>query len=311
MHLPLTRRDMIAASLLLAASPVLVPSVLAQEETITIDGMFGPVQIPKSPKRVVVSDGDDVLQPTVALGIKPVGASRPSFTGGFAKGVGERLPADIGYIGSTLEPNFETVLTLEPDLILMSSDDIPDLQGMYQRFSQIAPTVLIDVQPKDWRKTLTMIADATGRQAQATELLTQYDQRVGEVRAAISGNIGTATIARVRTNLVRYMLQDTSFTWSVLKDVGFRAPPQQEITSNDGFINISLERLDLLEADFILLLEDEGALSPGAMSEKLKALPTFANLKGDKMELPSADFLFGNILTAFNMLDVLEAKFKA
>ncbi|WP_313760219.1 iron-siderophore ABC transporter substrate-binding protein [Rhizobium sp.] len=306
MSLRLTRREIIAASLLLASSPL-----LAEEDTITVDGMFGPVQVPKSPKRVVVSDGDDVLQPTVALGIIPVGASRPNFTGGFAKGVAERLPADIGYIGSSGEPNFETVLTLEPDLILMSNDDIPDLQGMYERYTQIAPTVLIDVQPKDWRKTLTTIAGATGREAQASELLAKYDERVGQVRSAISGNIGTATIARVRTNLVRYMLQDTSFTWSVLKDVGFRAPPQQQITSNDGFINISLERLDLLEADFILLLEDEGAKGPGAMSEKLKALPTFANLKGDKMELPSADYLFGNVLTAFNMLDVLEAKFKS
>ncbi|TNM63548.1 iron-siderophore ABC transporter substrate-binding protein [Aliirhizobium smilacinae] len=305
MSLHLTRREMIAASLVFAASPVLA------QETITVTDAIGSVEIPKIAKRIVVTDGDDVLQPTVALGIKPVGASRPNFTGGFAKGVVERLPADIGYIGTSGEPNYEAVLTMEPDLILMSNDDLPDQQGMYDRYSQIAPTVLIDVRPAEWRKTLTTVADVTGRQTEAQELLDRYDQRAKQVRDAIGSKIGTATIARVRTNLVRYMLQDTSFTWSVLKDLGFKAPPQQDVTGNDGFINISLERLDLLEADMILLLEDEGAKGAGAMSEKLRTLPTFANLRGEKVELPSADYLFGNILTAFNLLDMLEAKFKA
>lgn len=304
MPINLTRREMIAASLAFAAGPALA------QETINVTDVIGSVEIPKVAKRIVVTDGDDVLQPTVALGIKPVGASRPNFTGGFAKGVAERLPADIDYIGSSGEPNYEAVLNMEPDLILMSNDDLPDQKGMYERYSQIAPTVLIDVDQKKWRHTLETIANVTGRQAEAKELLDRYDNRAREVRAIIGDRAGTATVARVRTNLVRYMLQDTSFTWAVLKDVGFKAPQQQEVDGDDAFINISLERLDLLEADMIMLLEDEGAKGPGAMSEKLKALPTFANLRGEKIELPSADFLFGNILTAFNLLDLLEAKFK-
>ncbi|TCR05013.1 ABC transporter substrate-binding protein [Neorhizobium sp. JUb45] len=310
MPISLTRRDMIAASLAFAASTVFTQDVLAQD-TITVTDLIGPVEIPKVAKRIVVTDGDGVLQPAVALGIKPVGASRPNFTGGFAKGVAERLPADIAYIGTSEEPNYEAVLNMEPDLILMSNDDLPDQQGMYDRYSQIAPTVLIDVDQKNWRKALESIAQVTGRDAEAKELLDRYDNRTKAVRAIIGDKAGTATVARVRTNLVRYMLQDNSFTWAVLKDVGFKAPPQQQAGGDDAFINISLERLDLLEADLILLLEDEGAKGAGAMSEKLKALPTFANLMGEKIELPSADFLFGNILTAFNLLDFLEAKYKA
>lgn len=306
MSVHLTRRKMIAASILMAAT---VPALAQQKRTVT--DVFGPVEIPVNAKRIVVTDGDDVLQPTAALGIKPVGASRPNFTGGFAKGVGERLPSDIGYIGSTQEPNFEAVLALDPDLIIMSNDDIPDLKGMYDRYSQIAPTVLIDVRPPEWQVTLKTIASVTGRESQAADLLAQYQERVKTVRQSIGDNPGTATIARVRTNLIRYMLQDTSFTWSVLKDVGFRAPQQQDKTGTDGFINFSLERLDLLEADYILLLEDAGAMGPGAMTQKIKALPTFAGLKGKKIELPSADYLFGNILTAFNLLDQLETQFKA
>ncbi len=306
MSLHLTRREMIAASILMAT----ITPAFSQEKR-SIKDVFGTVEIPADAKRIVVTDGDDVLQPTVALGIKPVGASRPSFTGGFAKGVGERLPSDIGYIGSSQEPNFEAVLALEPDLIIMSNDDIPDLKGMYDRYSQIAPTVLIDVKPPEWQATLKTIAAVAGRESEATDLLGQYQERVKAVRQSLGDKPGTATIARVRTNLIRYMLQDTSFTWSVLKDVGFTAPAQQDKTGNDGFINISLERLDLLEADYILLLEDTGAMGPGAMTEKVKALPTFASLKGKKIELPSADYLFGNVLTAFNLLDQLEAQFRS
>lgn len=302
MTLKMTRRTMIAGTFLVASVPA-----FAQETKKVID-LMGEVQVPVNPRRIIVTDGDEALQPVVALGIQPVGASRPSNTGSYSKWIIDRLPADMGYIGETYEPNYETVLGLEPDLIIMSNDDLPDLKGMYRRYSQIAPTFLVNTEPFLWRESLRSIAAVTGRAAEAKALLDRYDVRVAQVRAKLASSIGTATVARVRSNLVRYMLQDTSFTWSVLKDVGFRASSQQEISANDAYVNISLERLDILDAGLIILLEDEPAKGPGGMVEQIKDLPAFKALKGEILEMDSADFLFGHILTAFALLDFLEAR---
>lgn len=280
------------------------------QETRTITDLVGTVEVPVDPKRIVVTDGDFILQPTVALGLKPVGASRPSGTGAYSSVVAERIAPDMAYIGEQRNPSFEDILTMEPDLILMSNDDVPDQQGMYKRFSDIAPTVLINRQQLVWKQTLRDIGAATGRSAQAEELLARYEQRVKEVRAVIGDRAGTASVPRIRADHVRYMLQDSSFIWDVLKAVGFRAPEKQQKAGETAFVRLNLESLDLLGADLILVLEDEGAKGAGGMVEKVAALPAYKSLSVNRLTLSSSEFLFGNVLTALELLDLIEAHYK-
>ena len=285
-----------------------VQSAMAQD-TRTITDLVGEVTVPVDPQRIVVTDGDSILQPTVALGLVPVGASRNSVTGSYASVVAERMPEDVGYVGEPRDLNYEEILMLEPDLILMSNDDLPDEAGMYQRLSDIAPTVLINQDQIKWKQALLDVANATGREAEAQELLTRYEARVAEVKAAIGDRAGLASVVRIRSDHVRYMAQDSSFVWDVLKELGFTAPDHQEKASPTAFIRVSLERLDVLDAPFIIVLEDDGALGAGGMKEQIEQLPTYQNLAGEKIHLPTAEYLFGNILTAFELLDLMEEHF--
>ncbi|ADO44057.1 ABC transporter substrate-binding protein [Ketogulonicigenium vulgare] len=285
--------------------------VALAQDTRQVTDTKGEVTVPAQPQRVVVTDGDSILQPAVALGLPIVGASRPAFTGGFAQAIEALLPADLGYIGSTDEPNYEEVLLLDPDLILMSDDDVPDEDGMYARFSDIAPTVMIHQEQTLWKQALLDIATVTGRMAEAEALLARYEARLAEVRAVIGDAAITASVVRVRSDHVRYMAQDSSYIWDILKELGFQAPDTQEKSSDSAFVRVSLETLEVLDADFIMVLEDNGAMGDTGYTAQLKTLAAYQNLQGDLIYLPSAEYLFGNILTAFELLDLLEAHFKA
>ncbi|MFD2237958.1 ABC transporter substrate-binding protein [Aureimonas populi] len=296
-------------ALMAAVLAVPVHPALSQE-TRTITDLVGEVEVPVDPQRIVVTDGDNILQPTVALGLVPVGASRNPITGDYAKVVAERLPEDLAYIGAPREPDYEEVLMLEPDLILMSNDELPDEDGMYSRFSDIAPTVLINQDQVLWKQALLDVANATGREAEARELLDRYEARLAEVRSVIGDRATTASVMRIRADHLRYMAQDSSYVWDILKELGFRAPDQQEKSSPSAFVRVSLEQIDVVDAPLIIVLEDQGAVGPGGMAEQIKQLPAFQSLSGEKIHLPTGEYLFGNILTAFEFLDLLEQHFE-
>ncbi|QDG94674.1 ABC transporter substrate-binding protein (plasmid) [Rhizobium sp. NIBRBAC000502774] len=294
---------------LVAGFAPLCQQAIAQE-TRTITDLVGTVEVPVDPQRIVVTDGDFILQPTVALGLKPVGASRPSGTGAYSSVVSERISPEMGYIGEQRNPSFEDILMMEPDLILMSNDDVPDQKGMYERFSAIAPTVLIDREQLVWKQTLRDIGAATGRSAQAEDLLALYEKRVAEVRAVVGDRAGIASVPRIRPDHVRYMLQDNSFIWDVLKSVGFRASDKQQKSGDVPFVRLNLESLDVLDADLILVLEDPGAQGAGGMIEQVNGLPAYKALTANRLTLSSSEYLFGNVLTALELLDLIEAHYK-
>ncbi|NEO27243.1 MAG: ABC transporter substrate-binding protein, partial [Kamptonema sp. SIO4C4] len=97
-----------------------------------IQHAMGETCVPPEPKRVVVMAGTEI-EPVVALGIIPVGASirpAPQFMKERLEGV-----TNVGWP----EPNLETILSLKPDIILSAKGRVGHI---YDKLSQIAPTVL-------------------------------------------------------------------------------------------------------------------------------------------------------------------------
>jgi iron complex transport system substrate-binding protein len=111
------------------------------------------------------------------------------------------------------------------------------------------------------------------------------------------------TVARIRTDSVRYMTQNGSFPYSVLYDLGYRAPAQQDLGSPEvTAVNVSPELIDVLAADRMIILTDAGADDAAAA---LRQNPLFSELDTEATTLPSKDYLFGSILTAHGLIDTL------
>src|SRR3954451_21447084 len=105
----------------------------------TVSTAFGDVTVDKEPTRVVALGWGDA-ETALALGVQPVGASDWLDFGG--EGVGpwaEGLYDEAPEIIDTLEPSFEAIAALQPDLILDTKSD--GTQERYDLLSQIAPTV--------------------------------------------------------------------------------------------------------------------------------------------------------------------------
>jgi iron complex transport system substrate-binding protein len=103
----------------------------------TVDHVAGKTCVPIEPKRIVVL-GVATMGNTLALGVKPVGTilyfdrdNSPSYLEGKLDG--------IETVGLPYQPNLETILTLNPDLIV----SMYPVQVPYEKLSQIAPPLLM------------------------------------------------------------------------------------------------------------------------------------------------------------------------
>ena len=265
-------------------------------EVRTVQHAFGETSVPVDPQRVAVLDGDRTLEAVVALGIQPVAAVKPPLTGDYAPVVRDRLttePIDIGSVDADVD--IEALTAAAPDLIVMRTTG-EDNRALYERVAPIAPTVVVEYTPASWQNTLQQLAGIFDRQEIADGLLADYRQAVDESESRSPRENSTLTVARVRTDSLRYMTQDGSFPYAVLADLGYRAPAQQDPGSDAvQTVDVSPELIDVLAADDILLLTDAGTEDAVA---QLRQNPLFTGLGARVTELPSKDFLFGNVLTA-------------
>ena len=217
--------------------------------TRTIEHAMGTTQVPFSPERVVVLDYAP-LDTAIALGIQPVGTiellDSPIY------------PDDVNMIatvGEGTQPNLETILRLQPDLILGSR---AILRRWYGRLSQIAPTVLSEDNGRDgdWQANVQLYAEALGQAEQAEQLLADYQQRVESLQSSLAEplqQMEVSVIANWRGGVVAY--STNSFSGAVLRDIGFARNPAQGEGKRYG-IRLSREDLTQIDGDVLFLLHN-------------------------------------------------------
>ncbi|MCA5893633.1 iron-siderophore ABC transporter substrate-binding protein [Isoptericola sp. NEAU-Y5] len=222
----------------------------------TVDTTFGEITIDEQPERVVALGWGDA-EVALALGVEPVGAS--DWLGFGGDGVG---PWSDGYTTSpeiveTLEPSYEQIAALEPDLILdvKSSGD----KERYDRLSQIATTVGV---PEGGENYLTrteqqtmMIAAALGVPKEGAAQLEALDKAFAEAAKAHPDWSGKTATAATRTSEGWGAYVEGSERVVFLERLGFTpSPTVADLPANEsGFsVDISDEQLDLLDADLIV-----------------------------------------------------------
>lgn len=227
------------------AFPVVVPTA------------FGDVTIESQPERVVALGWGDA-EIALSLGVQPIGASDWLGFGGegvgpWSAGLYDTPPELIG----TMEPSYEAIAALNPDLILdVRGSGDPD---RHDRLAQIATTVGIPEGGEGYLTTTeqqtTMIAAALGVPDQGAALLADVDAKFAEVAAAHPDWKGKtiSVVARTSEGWSAYIEGDGRVDF--LLALGFTQNPQllDMATSALGFtIDISQEQLSVLDADLIV-----------------------------------------------------------
>lgn len=224
-----------------------------------VDTKFGPVEITQQPHRVVALGWGDA-ETALALGVQPVGASDWLAFGGegvgpWAAGRYDNPPEII----STMEPSYEQIAALQPDLIL-------DVKGSgeqqrHDQLAQIAPTVGVPAGADNYLTSssdqVRLISAALGLPDKGEELLAEVDARFTQVAAAHPQWKDRTVTAATRTSEGWGAYIESSERVQFLKRLGFAQNPTiagMQPNSGGFSVTISAEQLNLLEADVILAM---------------------------------------------------------
>lgn len=207
---------------------------------------MGETCVPTNPERVVVLD-TSALDAAFALGVKPIGSIKLEDYLSYP----ENQLNGIVEVGKFEQPNFEKILRLKPDLILDCNQ-----QQIYQRLSQIAPTVSVSVDDcsDNWQNGFKIYAAALGKTTVAAQLLQDYHKRIQEFQRQMGARLKDTEVSVVvfAPEYVRIYLQD-SFLGAVIAETGLPRPPAQE---KAGFAEqISLETLEFADGDVIFVMD--------------------------------------------------------
>ncbi|MEU2897888.1 iron-siderophore ABC transporter substrate-binding protein [Streptomyces sp. NPDC001273] len=178
-----------AAALLLAACGTTEPAAdEAKESTeaITLTDATGAKVELDGPAEKVVGTEWNVVEHLISLGVDPVGVADVKGYRTWDSAVPlKNEPKDIGTRG---EPSMDTIASLEPDLIVATSDLQP---GALKQLRKVAPVVTVtSADASDpvgqMLENLDLIAEATGTTERATTLKKDFDAKLAEGTKALA-----------------------------------------------------------------------------------------------------------------------------
>lgn len=86
------------------------------------------------------------------------------------------------YIG---EPNAEAIAGQAPDLIIIAATGGDSALKLYDQLSAIAPVMVVSYDDKSWQELATELGQATGKEADAARVITQFSARETSLKSAL------------------------------------------------------------------------------------------------------------------------------
>lgn len=266
---------------------------------VTLESVFGTTEVPEQPERVVVLGLIDA-DPVLALGVTPVAVQQwlPQFD---EYGVGpwaQELVADAVESGETqvlpsagaAALDLEQVAALRPDLVVAVSANID--QPTFDRLSQLAPVVARPPGTVNFGVPLAdstlLIGRALGLEGEAAALVEQTEQRYAQAAADHPEFAGrTAALVRpVEGGWSAWQAADGRV--QIMQSLGFTLPDALAAADEGTFsVTLSQERLDLLDADVLVVIVPEGFGDAVAADPVLQQLPVVQ--RGDVLQLDASD----------------------
>lgn len=266
----------------------------AEKATRIVSTVNGDVEIPAKPKRIVALYYHHIL---LALGEKPVGANLTWWGGSpFLK----ELESGMKDVGGP--PSLEAVAALEPDLIIMNSNNTED----YNQFAKIAPSVLI---PYDGNRNVyddtKLIAEMLGKAEMANQVSADFEKKAAEARtklkSVLDGGV-KAAIIRIDNKGGQFSVFGDNYGrggWSIYKGLQIQYPAKVKeavIDSGKQIVQeLSLEQMleFVKDADYLFVSNEGSGLETVKDSAVWNSIP--AVKAGRVIELDKKYFYFDPI----------------
>ena len=216
-----------------------------------------PVCIPENPQRIIVMD-QGTMADVIALGTTPIGV----MDWGVRDYAGYLRIEDtmIGSVGTPNGPNYEAMISLQPDLIIVRSDNLEWFEeDALEIFREIGPTVVSPYDALNWLDHFLFIGNVLGEQGQAHAVATAFEARIREFRDTRSAQHEDVTISIIRSRAESFNIYAAeTFIGELMMDAGLSMPAAYD--SLPPYAAISVEQIDILTGDYLFVMarnEDE------------------------------------------------------
>jgi iron complex transport system substrate-binding protein len=149
-------------------------------ETIRVEHAGGVTEVPQGVERIAALDGYPDLHSLLALGVVPEIAAIKEQKD--SPVVGDRLD-EVEVTVERGQPNLETLAAAGPGLIF-GVEYILD-EGLYEKLSEIAPTVILHRYESNVDGHLRTVARALGRPGEAERVISEFEDRLEEVASVV------------------------------------------------------------------------------------------------------------------------------
>ncbi|MBD1382820.1 ABC transporter substrate-binding protein [Metabacillus arenae] len=260
--------------------------------------------VPAKTEKIVITGSLEAMEDALVLGVEPVGGIT---IGGEFPDMFAEITDSTESIGEKAQPNMETILKLKPDVILGTTKFPADVSDKLVKF---APTIPISTISTDWEENLRLLAELTGKQEKAEQVLQKYKDDAAAAKEQLSEQLRDkkVVIVRIRGGNIMIYRDDVFFNPSLYKDLGLTVPEQVKAAKTQEMI--SLEKFSEINPDylFVQFSVDENKDQPKAL-EELQTNPIWQSIKA-----VNNDKVFVNVVdplaqggTAWSKINFLEA----
>lgn len=303
----LSRSPALARSLIVAlALAVAAPALACDGRTVEGPGIVAPpVCVPQAPQRVVVLDPTYSLGMALELGLPVVGA--PLFGMSDEALKAKAVAAGVTDLGAFTEPSIETIIALQPDLIV-GAGMLGEMA--HTIMSRVAPTLLITL--PDWKAYEAKLAAATGREAEAEALLSAYAARAADIEARLP-DVTVSSVRITPWDFQVYLDAPNAYApFAILADVGAERTAYETATGSETVKRPDFEEIGQLTGDVLLyIVGGANDSDTSGRHEEVLANPLWQMLpavqSGNVHRVDAATWMeFSGVASAHRVLDDIE-----
>lgn len=231
------------------------------------------VEIPAKPEKVVAISPTGV-ELVYAVGEKVVGRSSTATYPPEAEQATD--------IGTAYQPSYDTILSLEPDLIIADSV-IHAGQEYQQALQQLGvPVIFAGAESyQDVIDSVALVGEVFDAKDKADEVIAEIEQARDEARAALEGKNISAVAMIAGRDQTLYAAKESSYVGDLLKEVGFNNPAASQPDSGPfpGYSTLAPEKLIEFNPDIIFTISPGSQSGAPMLSTLVPQMPPFAGLK--------------------------------
>ncbi|QIK83676.1 Fe2+-enterobactin ABC transporter substrate-binding protein [Sanguibacter sp. HDW7] len=210
--------------------------------------------------------------------------------GFFSQWSAQAKSAGVAKLYENSSPDIEAALEHEPDLILVAKNSGDSVMDQVAQLRTIAPVLVIDYSGASWEAVTRKVAEATGREAKAEEVIASFETHLAEAKAAIKPPEGeTSAFIVFGDGSGAAALTDKAPQVQVMTSLGFTMATIPDSVKGDtsmgadrqDMVNLSLENIQkgLTGTSWVVVSADDLARETVAGNKAFSTAPAVSEGK--------------------------------